>query len=108
MLRKLLLSVVAVLFTIGRAVAPAGTLTGTITDAGTGDPLPGVNVFIHDLQQGSATDADGKFTINDIEYGTYTIRATFIGYETYEVKVDIDESTVNLDIELQPDRKSVV
>jgi TonB-linked SusC/RagA family outer membrane protein len=101
MFKKLLLMVVAFLFTVGSAFAQTGTLTGTVTDASSGEVLPGVNVFIPDLQRGGATNAEGEFTIDDIEYGTYTIRATYIGYEAFTQEVTIDQGTVSLDIALQ-------
>src|SRR5699024_6453515 len=100
MFKKLLLTVVAFLFTAGAAFAQTGTLTGSVTDASSGEPLPGVNVFIPDLQRGAATDAEGQFTIEGIEYGTYTVRASFIGYTTFEQEVTIEQESVTLDIEL--------
>src|SRR5699024_8632593 len=100
MFKKLLLTVVAFLFTVGAAFAQSGTLTGTVTDASSGEPLPGVNVFIPDLERGSATNAEGQFTINNIEYGTYTVRASYIGYTTFEQEVTIDQGTVTLDVQL--------
>src|SRR5699024_3817644 len=96
MFRKLLLSVVAVLFTSGLAFAQSGTLTGTVTDAETGDPIPGVNVFIPDLQKGSATDTEGNFTITNLEYDTYTVRASYIGYQAVEEEAVVDQQTVTL------------
>src|SRR5699024_6914802 len=100
MFKKVLLTVATFLLTAGAAFAQTGTLTGSVTDANSDEPLPGVNVFIPDLQRGAATDAEGKFTIEGIEYGTYTVRASFIGYTTFEQEVTIDQETVTLDIEL--------
>ncbi|NBB73865.1 MAG: hypothetical protein GVY35_09315, partial [Bacteroidetes bacterium] len=39
--------------------AAQGTIEGTVTEQGTGDPLPGVNVAIPDLNVGAATGLDG-------------------------------------------------
>jgi TonB-linked SusC/RagA family outer membrane protein len=58
-----------------------GTITGTVTNAQTRDPLPGVNVVVVGTQQGAATDASGQYTISDVEVGTYTVRASFVGFE---------------------------
>src|SRR5699024_1956038 len=101
MFKKLLLTVATFLLTAGAAFAQTGTLTGSVTDANSDEPLPGVNVFIPDLQRGAATDAEGQFTIEGIEYGTYTVRASFIGYTAFEQEVTIDQETVTLSIELE-------
>ena len=101
MFRKLLLSVVAFLFIAGTAFAQdTGTLTGTVTDASSGEVLPGVNVFIPELQRGAATDPEGKFTIKNLEFGTYTIRATYIGYKAFKQQVTVDQENVTLDVNL--------
>lgn len=101
MFRKLLLSVVAFLFVAGTAFAQnTGTLTGTVTDANSGEPLPGVNVFIPELQRGAATNPEGQFTIENVEFGTYTIRATYIGYKTFKQQVTVDQESVTVNIDL--------
>lgn len=66
------------------ARAQTGTITGTVTDAQTGDVLPGVNVIVTGLERagiGAATDTDGAFTIERVPAGTHTVEARFIGYE---------------------------
>ena len=81
------------------------TVTGTVIDAETNEPLPGVNIVV----QGS-DEATGSFigTQSDIE-GSYSVRVpqglnvlvfSFIGYETQEVPVD-GRSEVN--VTLAPD-----
>ena len=87
----------------GPAAAQTGTITGTITDDESGDPLPGVNVLVVGTQSGAATGADGTYEITGVKPGTYTIRASFIGYgdETAEgVEVQSGETTV-ADIAMQ-------
>ena len=100
MFKKLLLIVMACLVSFGSAFAQSGTITGTVTDQSSGETLPSVNVFIVELQRGAATNAQGEFTIEGVEYGTYTVRASFVGYDTFEQQVTVDQSTVTLDIPL--------
>ncbi|WP_234567044.1 carboxypeptidase-like regulatory domain-containing protein [Rhodohalobacter sp. 614A] len=76
------------------------TVRGTVTDANTGDSLPGVNVFIEQTQQGDATDIDGEFEISDVEPGTYTLMATFVGYNQYETTIEVGSTDVTADIQL--------
>src|SRR5690606_34722611 len=40
------------------------TVTGTVTDADFGDPIPGVSVLLEGTQYGTETDMDGKYSIN--------------------------------------------
>jgi len=43
--------------------AQGKVITGVVTEAGTGEPLPGVNVVVKGTNTGAATDFDGKYTI---------------------------------------------
>lgn len=63
-----------------------GTITGSVTDKSTGKPLIGVNITIQDLRRGGVSDKDGKFTINNINPGTYTIVFEYIGYATQNIE----------------------
>ncbi len=76
-----------------------GKIMGKVYDKSTGDPLPGVNIVIEGTTLGAASDANGKYFINNVPAGTYTVVASYIGYEkitTENVKVLADHTT-NLD-----------
>ncbi|MEX0647637.1 MAG: SusC/RagA family TonB-linked outer membrane protein [Balneolaceae bacterium] len=103
MLKKLLFSFVLFSVSAGFAFAQNSTVTGTVTDAETNEAIPQVNVFIVELERGDATDFDGEFEINSVEYGTYTLRASSIGYTTYEQTITINSGQTTLNISLQPD-----
>ena len=47
-------------------------VSGTVTDADTGDALPGANVVIEGTTLGTATDQDGRYTISGVPTGTHT------------------------------------
>lgn len=57
-----------------------GAIAGRVTEAATGNPLPGVNVVIEGTSQGAATDQNGRYRIEEVEAGTYTLRVSFVGY----------------------------
>ncbi|MEX2601434.1 MAG: SusC/RagA family TonB-linked outer membrane protein, partial [Balneolaceae bacterium] len=62
-------------------------VTGTVVDAGTQEPLPGVSILIEGTSQGTSTDLDGAFeltTPNDQS----TLVFTFIGYTTLTVPLE--------------------
>ena len=85
------------------AYAQSGRISGTVTDAETGNPLPGVNVVIEGSSQGATTNTDGFYSILNVTPGTYTLRATFVGYADAIVEgVDVDaDLTTTYDFELQ-------
>ena len=81
-----------------------GTITGTIVDAETGETIIGANVVIEGTTTGASTDIDGKYTIRDIEEGTYTFVFSYISYQKQTVTgVEITAGEVlTLDMALQP------
>ena len=99
MLRKILISVFIVLFIPGFLFASDGTtgkLVGKVYDKSTGDPLPALNITIEGTTLGASSDANGNYFINNIPAGTYTVIASYIGYETrtvQNVKVLADHNT---------------
>jgi TonB-linked SusC/RagA family outer membrane protein len=70
------------------------TVTGTVTDAGTGEPLAGVSVLVKGTTTGQLSDANGKFTIRIPEREAVLV-FSFIGYTTQEIRV-MQGSVVNV------------
>jgi TonB-linked SusC/RagA family outer membrane protein len=103
MLKKLLIISLMYLFAVSIAFAQSSTVTGIVTDANTGDPVPQVNVFIVELQTGDATDFDGQYSISNVQNGTYIFRISSVGYRTLEQQVTVDASNTNFDFQLRPD-----
>lgn len=102
MLRKLLFMVMVCLVSVGTAFAQSGSLSGTVTDAETGEVLPGANVLITELSRGAAVNASGEYEIDDIPTGTYQLRVTFIGYNEMTRSVEISAGENVVDIALEP------
>ena len=83
--------------------AQNGFIRGTVFDAEMGEYLPGVTVLVEGTTNGTITDLDGKFSIS-LAPGTYTLRISFISYETLkieDVKVEAGEAHVLDDIGLK-------
>ncbi|RPI07034.1 MAG: TonB-dependent receptor [Ignavibacteriae bacterium] len=60
-----------------------GDIVGYIIDGKTQEPLPVVNVRVVELPAfGAVTDSSGNFSIHGIPVGTYSLKATLIGYES--------------------------
>lgn len=66
----------------------AGTIEGRITEA-SGKGLPGVNVGLRGTALGASTDATGAFRIGGVPAGTYTLEASFIGYQSQQLSVTV-------------------
>ncbi len=63
-------------------VSAQGTIRGTVTDEDSGEPLIGVNVIVVGTSKGAATDLEGRYTIPSVRGGDYSIKFSYIGFET--------------------------
>ncbi|MBR1625861.1 MAG: TonB-dependent receptor [Bacteroidales bacterium] len=106
MLKRILITL-GLLITANLVIAQ-GILTGTITDAKTGEPLPFVNVVVSQNGQqmgGAATDMNGDFQIRNLTPGTYDMQASSMGYKSVKVtgiKVSASGYSREGDLKLEP------
>ncbi|MDQ1163946.1 TonB-dependent receptor [Flavobacterium sp. SORGH_AS_0622] len=80
-------------------VLAQSTLTGTVTDLATGQPIPGVNVNVQGAAGGTSTDFDGKFQLPNLKNGDKII-VSFIGYKTSTI---VFNGQKNLAVSLEED-----
>lgn len=79
------------------------TVSGTITDASTGETLIGVTVFNPATNTGTSSDIDGEYEL-EVPAGNATLRFSFVGFVTRNVNVSgSNGEEVTLDIEMRPD-----
>ena len=71
--------------------ASKGTISGTVTDAATGSPVPNATLIISELRRGIITGATGEFLIRDVPPGIYTIRTRRVGYAPSEDTLTMTE-----------------
>jgi len=83
------------------AQQPGGTIRGAVLDDSTRQPLAGVSVTVG--TRSVETQAEGRYDINHVPAGTYTLRARFLGYSptTHSVTV-VDGQEVVVDLALRP------
>ena len=82
-----------------RAIEPfAFNVEGRVTDSN-GEPLIGVNIQVKGTNQGTSTDLDGHFVLNDIDENALLV-ISYIGYVTQEVSV---AGQTNLSIVMESD-----
>jgi hypothetical protein len=101
-----ILTVISILIN-GNAVqaGTTGKIAGRIVDGESGEPLPLANVIVEGTSRGAASDFDGYYVILNIAPGTYTLRASMIGYQPMRVenvRVSIDlTTTMNFQLQSQ-------
>ncbi len=84
--------------------AAVGQIKGQITDETTGEPIIGASVLVVGTNRGAMTDVDGRYTIGQLDPGTYTLRVSSIGYNTFEVQEILVKSdlTTEQDVAISP------
>lgn len=90
----LLTSLLAFLLLLSSSLCAQKTVvSGKVTDAETGEPMPYVNVNFVGTKSGTITDFDGNYLL-ETYYASDSLRASFIGYTPLSKKVKIDATQV--------------
>ncbi len=97
-MKKQILILISFLFCIASfaMAGVTGKISGRVTDAATGDPLPGANVIVVGTYLGAATDLEGDYYVINLPPGRYAVQASMIGYRTLaqtEALVTVDHTT---------------
>ena len=82
------------------ADALIGTLTGTVTEQTTGQPIIAASISIPDLRTGTITDIKGQYTLNHVPKGLFLLQVRAVGYATITQQVDFSKVTT-LDFKMQ-------
>ncbi|MGB1103388.1 MAG: TonB-dependent receptor [Crocinitomicaceae bacterium] len=88
----ILITLIAANFSIAQK---NGTIQGTVIDKNTEEPLAFAKVLAEDTEFGAITDINGNFKI-ELPVGTYTIRVTYAGYQTFK-KYNIPVNSGNVE-----------
>ncbi|MHB1297932.1 MAG: carboxypeptidase-like regulatory domain-containing protein [Gemmatimonadaceae bacterium] len=87
-------------FPVASAQAQAGVIRGVVTDTG-GRPLRGVEVLSINSQRSTRTDAEGRYVLSRLPWGTQLVMARLPGYRAGEKSVALlDETTPVIDFKL--------
>lgn len=76
-----------------------GSVRGTIYDAQTEQTLFGATAILEETGQGDAINNDGTFTISNVDPGTYTFVANYVGYNRHEEEIQVtsgEDTEVNV------------
>jgi len=93
-MNKLFNNLIVALLASGMALAQQ--VSGTVTEAESGAPLPGATVLVKGTTNGTTTDFDGMFQLSGVS-GDATLVVSYIGFETQEIAVN---NATNLTITL--------
>ncbi len=86
------------------------SVSGKVINSFDKSPLASANIFVKEnpdkenqFSTGTVTDSSGRFKIK-LPYGNYTLTASYVGYEKYEIKFTLSEenSIIEIIIELKP------
>ncbi len=81
------IAAIALLLCVPPAAAQTRTVTGTVTDAQTGQPVEAARVAVRGTTLGANTAANGTFTIGNVPEGAVTLNIRRIGYQPVLVSV---------------------
>jgi len=94
---KIVLLLLSGFFVVFEAWAQKGSIEGVVYDRSHNETLVGANVIIEGTTTGTITDFDGRFTLSNLNPGTYNVLVSFISYQPVilnNIKVEPNKSTV--------------
>ena len=93
--------IIKISFLLNIVLSQSSIIVGTIKDSNNQYPLVGANIFIKGTSLGTASSDNGIYEIVNISAGTYTLKATYIGYDSKELEITIiNDQTLEINIEL--------
>lgn len=101
---KLLVLMVFLLSTTG--IIAQSTVSGSVKDQN-GEPIPGANVLLKGVSLGADTDFDGNFEIRNVANGTYTLVASFVGFDNFTKEIIVNSSNLNIDVVIKENAQSL-
>ena len=85
---------VLLLLAVPSLALASGTLKGLIVDATTNEALVGAHVMIAGTAIGGASDINGQYMIRNIPAGKYTVKCSYVGYDSKEIPVTITDDAI--------------
>ncbi|MCG7859553.1 carboxypeptidase-like regulatory domain-containing protein, partial [Flavihumibacter sediminis] len=84
-------------------IAFEGGIRGRVVNT-RGEPVPNASILVTGVNQGTAADMDGRFSLSGLKAGTYTVVVTAVGYGKQERTVSVtDDNIATINIELSED-----
>jgi outer membrane receptor for ferrienterochelin and colicins len=74
------------------------TISGTVTS--NNEPLPFANVYMKGSDKGTVTDENGNYKISNLQPNSYTLYASFTGYNTLKKSIILTDTSIIVDFNL--------
>ncbi|HEX4877574.1 MAG TPA: carboxypeptidase-like regulatory domain-containing protein, partial [Chitinophagaceae bacterium] len=101
-MRNLLLRFLLLLLLVPfQSIGQLKTISGTIKDAHSEEPVPFASVTFKNTTTGNQSDSSGSFRLAVNEWPSDTLEITCVGYQPYYVRVDTKKSQISLTINLE-------
>jgi iron complex outermembrane receptor protein len=96
-MKRLLFILCTLALVVSAQAQKTGKVFGTIKDAGTSETLIQATILFN--ERGVLSDFDGNYSI-ELPYGTYTVKASYVGYTPIEKTIEVNSPSQQLNIEL--------
>ena len=93
MIKKLFRAIIFILLTHS-TYAQTGSIRGYVYDKDNGEAIIFTNVYLKGTTFGVSTDVNGFYNITKVPVGDYTLMVTYVGYDTIQLKVNIDKGRI--------------
>jgi iron complex outermembrane receptor protein len=71
------------------------SITGKITDQQTGEALPGATITLSNATVNAVSDVNGRYHIDNLKGGGYTLKVSFVGYQSTSKNITLNTDAVN-------------
>ncbi|MEO8150987.1 MAG: TonB-dependent receptor [Bacteroidia bacterium] len=101
-MKNIILTLCTIIISLS-AYAHGALIKGTVSDSLANTVIPGATIVLNDKQEITTTDQLGNFKFDCLSTGAYSLRISFIGYETKTYSVTVSESdTKMITVQLNP------
>lgn len=70
----------------------APSVQGTVTDAISGEYLPGAEIELKDTPYRSRSNSDGRYRLDEVPAGDYVLLVSYVGFDSFETDVSVNDS----------------
>ena len=103
-MRKIVLSVFTMLIMCFQLAAQNQRVTGTVTDAASGEPVMGATVVVKGTQNAAVTGMEGEYTLNNVPANSVLV-FEYLGYAKQEVTITAGMTVAN--VKLSEDNEQI-
>jgi iron complex outermembrane receptor protein len=102
-MKTLFKSTLMLLFMLPMSFFAQQTVSGVVTESATGLPVPGVNVIVKGTSNGTVTDFDGNYSLENVSEDDILVYS-FLGFTTQEIPF---EGQATIDVQLDEDQATL-